>query len=647
MNDLLFPCPTIEIQAAAGRKGPRPVSIVAYTGGLMTVPGLGRVVVDLQGLEIPDQLPLLVDHRNELNGIIGHGNATSDGRQLVVAGVVSPATEAGQQTIQLAADGFPFQASIGAMPSEYRHIRPGDTVELNGRSLTAPRGGFILVTRATLKEITLCAMGADGDTSVSIAAKSAKGTTMPFEQWLQARGFDPALLTDTQKATLQAGYNAEQADGGIAIATDPVDPAAESRRCAAIQARAAAYPELAAEAIQGGWDLQRANEAVELRELRASRPKPPATHHSGPAAAVGNVQALEAACMIHAGYEQLAEKELGERAVQQGRDLRCHSLVDLCATALRMEQIEMPASRDQMIRAALSTVSLPTTLGNTANKILLAAYRESPATWKSFCAIKSANDFKDHTGIRVSDVGELQEIGKNGEIQHGSLSEATYPFSIDTYAKQISLDRRDIINDDLGAFDDISRAHGRGASRLISDLVYTLLLANTGDFFHADNSNLETGGGSALALAGLTAAVTALRSQRDDQNRDLDFQPKTIVTPTDLEVTARELLNSEYIQAAEGDPTGNALQGLAKLEVEPRLTNSDRFTGTSTTAWYLFAAAAAAPMIVAFLHAQQTPTVEFFGFDSNVDRLAAAWRVYFDVGVAFGDPRAAVKNDGA
>ncbi len=41
----------------------------------------------------------------------------------------------------------------------------------------------------------------------------------------------------------------------------------------------------------------------------------------------------------------------------------------------------------------------------------------------------------------------------------------------------ISLDRRDIINDDLGFFEDTAMSLGRAAMRSLSDLVFKVLLA--------------------------------------------------------------------------------------------------------------------------------------------------------------------------
>ena len=51
-------------------------------------------------------------------------------------------------------------------------------------------------------------------------------------------------------------------------------------------------------------------------------------------------------------------------------------------------------------------------------------------------------------------------------------------------------------------------------------------------------------------------------------------------------------------------------------------------------------------MVVAFLQGKQSPTVEFFGLDQDVNRLAASWRVYHDFGAALIDPRAAVRSKG-
>jgi len=378
--------------------------------------------------------------------------------------------------------------------------------------------------------------------------------------------------------------------------------------------------------------------------LRASRPTTPSIHIvSMPASRT----VLEAAILGHMQCEHLAEKHLGAIAAQQARDLHATNLVDLCKVALHIDGQNTPSNRDSMIRAALSTLSLPTALGDAANKVLMESYLESPATWRAFASIKSAVDFKDHTGVRPSETGDLTELAPGGEIKHGSLAESTYKYSVDTFAKMLGMDRRDIINDDLSMFDETSRLLGRAAMRSLSDLVYKTLLANTGSFFSGGNSNYDAGAGTALSVTSLEAGIAKMMAQRDAEKRDLDIRAQTLLVPPELQVSAKQLLMSEFIQRANNDvPTGNALKNSVGLEVESRLSNSDRFSGTSAKAWYLFASPADTPIIVAFLQGKQTPTVEFFGLDSDVNRLAVSWRVYFDYGAALADHRAAYKAKG-
>jgi len=608
IDELLLSAAEVEIQAAGK---PPSVTMVAYTGGLMVVPGWGPVVLDLAGIDASaEQVGILADHDATLKGIVGHGKAGVIDGKLLVQGTITPSTEAAHQVVELARAGFKFQASVGVTPSDYERVRPGDQVQVNGRTIKAPASGFTLVKASVLKEVSIVAIGADANTSVAIAA-NAKEKSMSSEN---------------------NTFTAEQVRA---------DALAETNRISAIRkACGGRFGDIEARAIAEGWDASRA----ELEVLRASRPSVSAIHgrHESATRSV-----LEAAILAHMGREFLAEKHLGVTVAQQARDLRATSLVDLCRAALQIEGRDASHGREGMIRAALSTYSLPVALGSAANKVLMEAYTESPATWRAFASIKSANDFKEHTGIRPTDTGDLTQLPPGGEIKHGSVAEATYKYSVDTFAKMLSIDRRDIINDDLSLFDDTARAFGRSAMRSLSDLVYKVLLANAGPFFSAGNGNFDAGAATALSSASLATGIARMLAQRDAEGRDLDIRPRTLLVPPELQQTAKELLLSDFIQRANNDlPTGNALKSVVALEVEPRLSNSGRFTGTSTKAWYLFAGPMDAALIVAFLQGNQTPTVEFFGFDADPNVLAASWRVYFDYGAALADHRAAYKAKG-
>jgi hypothetical protein len=356
-QEILLSSAEVEIQAASGK--PPSVSIVAYTGGLMTVPGWGPVAIDLAGLDAgAEQISLLADHDATLDGIVGHGRAQVIDGKLLVNGTLTGATEAARQVVELARGGFKFQASVGVAPTEYERVRPNDTVQVNGRAITAGRSGFTLVKAGVLREVSIVAIGADANTSVAIAAQGKESTMNEH-----GTTTDPAIIAETER------LNAIRAVCGGRV------------------------NDIEERAIVEGWDVRR----TRLEVLRASRPQV-TTIHSRTFAPTRRT--LEAAVLGHMGYEHLAEKFLGATAAQQARDLRATNLIDLCRAALQLDGKDIPSSRDAMIRAALSTYSLPVALGDAANKLLMDAYTETPATWRSFAGIKSATDFKPHTGVR-------------------------------------------------------------------------------------------------------------------------------------------------------------------------------------------------------------------------------------------------------
>ena len=67
-DDLLLTAAGVEIEAAGKDARPK-ISVVAYTGRIMRVPGWGDIAIDLAGLEAGGQVPLLADH----NASVGSG----------------------------------------------------------------------------------------------------------------------------------------------------------------------------------------------------------------------------------------------------------------------------------------------------------------------------------------------------------------------------------------------------------------------------------------------------------------------------------------------------------------------------------------------------------------------------------------------
>jgi hypothetical protein len=142
--------------------------MVAYTGGPMRVAGWRYpVIVDLAGLSIPSQnRPIRFGH-DAAHGV-GHTDAIRvEAGQLVATGIVSRDTAAAREVVTSSKNGFPWQASIGAGVEEFEFVKEGQKVIANGRTFDGPVN---VVRKSTLGEISFVDLGADGNTSASVAA---------------------------------------------------------------------------------------------------------------------------------------------------------------------------------------------------------------------------------------------------------------------------------------------------------------------------------------------------------------------------------------------------------------------------------------------------------------------------------------------
>ncbi|MFO0784703.1 MAG: Mu-like prophage major head subunit gpT family protein [Phycisphaerales bacterium] len=618
-EDLLLTAAEVEIEAAGKDARPK-ISVVAYTGRIMRVPGWGDIAIDLAGLEAGGQVPLLADHDATVGSVVGHGEPAVANGRLMVSGVVSGAGEPARHVVEMARGGFQFQASVGVAPTEHERVKPNQSVEINGRSLSSP-GGFTLVRKGRLREVSITPLGADAETSVAIAASRQGRTNMAdIANEDQIRADERDRLKEIEATCRPMG---EKDWGPLQKRVD----------------------DMKAKAVAGDMTVADLRAGV-LEVLRASRPVYSGVA-SGGSVGIPRARIIEAAILKRAGFTALAEKALGPACMEAADDLRVAHTLDLCRAALQHEGIDAPADREGMVRASLTTHTLTEALGSAVNKVLLDGYNDSPATWRAFASVRSVPDFKTATAIRPSFTGPLQQVAPGGELKHGGAEEATTQYRVDTFGKMFSIDRRDLVNDDLSLFDSVGRVMGQAAMRKLSDLVYDTLMGGVGAFFAAGNGNYITGADTNLSPDSLGRAIAAMITQRDAEGNDLDLRPVVLVVPPELQTTARAVLESEFIAAQTNLPTGNSLKNAVGLEVEPRLSNTKKYGNkASTKHWYLFASPAASPLIVGFLNGQQTPTVEFFGLDQTVNKLAVSWRVYFDFGAALCDPRAAVRAKG-
>lgn len=258
----------IDIQAAADgpQQGMPKFSMVAYTGGPMRLGGWRHpVVVDLSGMQIPAQKrPIRMNHDSGLG--VGHTESIRvEGGKLLAAGVVSRSTPAAADVVSSGKNGFPWQASIGASSEEVEFVKEGQSAAVNGQTVAGP---INVVRKSTLGEISFVDLGADGNTSASIAAKAATHQEPAMDL--------AALKTLTEKHAAKAGeIVAMAADGKSAAEIEAhLVEAAKAEEVAAIKAACdTALADLKAEKeahAKTAADLKSAQEQVAA--IKANKP---------------------------------------------------------------------------------------------------------------------------------------------------------------------------------------------------------------------------------------------------------------------------------------------------------------------------------------------------------------------------------------
>jgi hypothetical protein len=297
----------------------------------------------------------------------------------------------------------------------------------------------------------------------------------------------------------------------------------------------------------------------------------------------------------------------------------------------------------EVLKAAFSIHSLTTILSATGNKILLEGFMAIPQSWRQVAAVRSVSDFKTVTAYRMNASLEYEEVGPGGAIQHGTLSQETYTMQAKTYAKMLALTLQDIVNDDLGAFNDLRNRLGLGAAIKMNKVFWTAWLAaySGAAFWTAARGNLVTS--SALGEAGLNTAVAAFRDMVGPDGNLLSLEPDRILVPSALEATARKLYVSQEQRDTTSStkfPTANIYYNRFNPIVVPELGNSS-YTGYSATTWYLAAnPAVLASAIMCFLNGVQNPVIE--STDADFDTLGIQWRGYHHFGASMTEYRASV-----
>jgi len=611
MNAIKLDTSVTFLQAAEGEAaaGPKRFKIVAYTGAPIRQ-GWSRepVVIDVAGMQLPKTVPVVIGHDYSLGSILGQGTPSIENGQIVVEGEILARNGNADQVLALAEAGYQFQASVGADVRRHQKVDADGVVQVNGQAHVGP---VRVVKASSLREVSFVTLGADSQTSVAIAAEDV----------------------------------AEEISMAADATQKPTDEVVETAVVAATAEVAVESPKVEDKSVELKAAIEILTKKVEQMEklsaTRDERPAAPAVHVVTPSAPSAEV--IEAAFALQGGLpnvEKAFKPEVLEAAHKARREL---SLGEVLVQAAVANGYDGPrrlsaSTLRPVLQAAWATHSIAGILSNTANKSLLAGFNSVESTWRSISSVRSVNEFKTLTSYRLNGGFKFDKVANGGELKNAAASEESRTISADTYGIMTSVTRTDLINDDLSALTAVPQRIGRGGALKLND-VFWADFVDDASFFTTARGNLSAGS-LALSLANLKALATKFRKLKDPDGNPVAVEPRILLVPVELELTAAEIMGSTLIQsgATGGQPDRNVLAGRYQVVTSTYLSN--------TTDYYLLASPADMPVMeVAFLNGVQSPVVETAEADFNV--LGIQMRGYFDFGVAKAEYLAGMKCDSA
>ena len=507
-----------------------------------------------------------------------------------------------------------------------------DTVTIEERQNELP---IYTATRWTPMEISLVTIPAD------IGAQVRSNEIISTQQ--------EAIMPDSKEVRSEQVIIAPVVDGD-AIRSEAIKAERERISDIKLSVRSAKLDDAFAEKmITDGIDTNQARKLVLDELVRIDTQTAPSQLRGGSDIRIGESETdklrTAAADSILARHGLLKADE--KQAKMQGNPFAQKRAREIARDCLEMSGENLRGlNDDEIVKRAFttSTSDFPVILENVLHRTVIASYATVGKTWPRFCTTGSVSDFRQWKRLKLASVGTLDALGELGEFKNKALNDAeSESINVATFGNTVNISRQMIVNDDLGAFLNISTALGKAAALTVEKAVYALLLSNPTmsdgvALFHANHKNLQSTG-TVLSVSAIDADRVAMASQMDVGGNDyLDIKPSVLLLPTSLGGTARVINRSEF------DP--DAANKLQRVNMVAGLFNdiidTPRLSGTAR---YYFADPSVMPAFeVAFLNGNDQPYLEQEnGFDVD----GVKYKIRLDFGVAAIESRAVYKNVGA
>lgn len=280
-----------------------------------------------------------------------------------------------------------------------------------------------------------------------------------------------------------------------------------------------------------------------------------------------------------------------------------------------------------LLREAITTTDFPALFGYVIERELLARYGVAVADWKSYFKIRTLPNFNQVQRHKViGNDNRLPLVGEKNEYLVSPVSSYYYYYHLHKYGRQFDISWESIINDEMGAFEDVPermanaciRTEAFNATSTYADAAGPNVALFGAPIWDIDGQGVINLNNLPLTILNLEATLAAMTAQVDVNGEPISVMGKHLVVPPALEYTARQILTSGTkmwvsqagVAVPAPYPMTNVIPQLGlQLHVDPYLPVVD-VSGNANTTWYVFAdPSQGAAMEFGYLRGHETPEI--------------------------------------
>lgn len=604
----------LDASAEDGPKVAREWKMLAHTGQVISR-WWGRLVLDMDGAKYRQKLALLQDHRTDLP--IGFSTKIQRTERGIEARGRMLANEDGDRAIAYSQQGFPWQASLMAVPMRIEELEPGATAEVNGMTVTGPLDIF---REWEMRELTLTVLGADGNTTTEAFAANG-GEIEVLQTMTKKLNQEPASEPDraTPVPASQGGTALlDTKDKGAGDAAAARELAERGRAEAILQAATKDQLHLARQLVKDGTPLVEAlqklnadlSQRLELaaKNLRENAQPLSGGNGSGGDGSGNHGRELE---QLESGPEKWEQQWKVHAQVREEFRLPGMSEADAKKRFLASQKFaakflpggdRLAVVGGERLGATETHLQPLTERGIRGDFFLGFEAREN--SWVADIATQYTTDapLEDYPFL-----GQVPRLRKwEGPRQENELNRGKLTILNDDYEDTFNIAGKDWRRDKSGQMALRVSDMGEAAAELPLDLISALLntghttalawdgVALFGNHVWGKSGTVDNDLGTGDGLAGgaaptsaqqatnLFLAITRLLSLKDDQGRPFNTNAKSFVVmiPTNMLAATEAALADQFTSAGVSNTLATALgRGAFRLRYvwNPRLTATDTF----------------------------------------------------------------------